>query len=74
MHAFRKVVIENVTFLVLDNVPASKKAAFDNLAIAFHKSHRQTFRKEYPATDFSNGVTNLTKISASERLGLVFCL
>jgi hypothetical protein len=25
MHAFRKGVIENVTFLVLDNVPASKK-------------------------------------------------
>jgi hypothetical protein len=30
------------------------------------------YRKKYPATDFSNGITNLTKISASERLGLVF--
>lgn len=72
MHAFRKGVIENVTFLVLDNVPPSKKAALDNLAIAFHKSHRQTHRKTFPSTDFSNGITNLTKISASERLGLVF--
>ena len=26
----------------------------------------------YPATDFSNGITNLTKISAAERVGLVF--
>lgn len=72
MHAFRKGVVENVTHLVLDNVPASKKAAFDNLAIAFHKSHRQTYRKEFPATDFSNGITNLKQITASERLGLVF--
>jgi hypothetical protein len=42
------------------------------LAVRFHKTHRQTYRKAYPATDFSNGITNLTKISASERLGLVF--
>jgi hypothetical protein len=72
MHAFRKGVIEKVTKLILDSLPASKKAAFDDLAIAFHKSHRQTYRKEYPSTDFSNGVTNLTKITASERVGLVF--
>jgi hypothetical protein len=72
MHAFRKGVIEKVTKLVLDSLPASKKAAFDDLAIAFHKSHRQTHRKDYPSTDFSNGVTNLTKITASERVGIVF--
>ena len=63
MHAFRKGVIEKVTKLILDSLPASKKAAFDDLAIAFHKFHRQTHREEYPSTDFSNGVTNLTKIS-----------
>jgi hypothetical protein len=72
MHAFRKGIIEMVTFLVLDNVPPSKKAALDSLAIKFHHSHRQTHRKMYPSTDFSNGITNLTKISAAERLGLVF--
>ena len=72
MHAFRKGVIEKVTKLVLDSLPASKKAAFDDLAIAFHKSHRQTHRKDYPSTEFSNGVTNLTKITASERVGIVF--
>ena len=72
MHAFRKGMIEVVTFLVLENVPAGAKAALDTLALRFHKSHRQTYRKAYPATDFSNGITNLTKISASERLGLVF--
>lgn len=72
MHAFRKGLIETVTFLVLENVPASKKAALDSLAINFHKNHRQTYRKAYPSTDFSSGITNLTKISAAERLGLVF--
>jgi hypothetical protein len=39
MHAFRKGVIEKVTKLVLESLPASKKAAFDDLAIAFHESH-----------------------------------
>ena len=62
MHAFRKGVIQVVTFLVLDNVPKKQKAALEQLAVRFHKSHRQSYRKAYPATDFSNGITNLTKI------------
>jgi hypothetical protein len=65
-------MIEVVTFLVLENVPPSKLAALDALAIRFHKTHRQTIRNTYPATDFSQGITNLTKISAAERLRLVF--
>ena len=72
MHAFSKGILEHVTYLVLTNVPASKKAAFDNLPIGFHKSHRQTYRKVYPSTDLTNGVTNLTKSTAKEHLGLVF--
>jgi hypothetical protein len=46
----------------------------DALAIRFHKSHRQTIRRTFPATDFSQGITNLTKISAADRLGLVVFL
>ena len=72
MHALRKGIIELVTFCVLEHVPARQKAKLDELAVHFHKSHRQTYRKVYPATDFSNGITNLTKITAKERLGLVF--
>jgi hypothetical protein len=68
MHAFCKGVIEVVTFLVLDNVP---KAVLERLAVRFHMSHCQSYRKAYPATDFCNGITNLTKILAAERLGLV---
>ena len=47
MHAFRKGIIEMVTFLILDNVPKSKQA--DALAIWFHKSHRQTISRTFPA-------------------------
>jgi hypothetical protein len=43
MNGFWKGVIEKVTKLILDSLPASKKAAFDDLAITFHKSHRQTY-------------------------------
>ena len=74
MHAFLKGVIEVVIFLVLDNVPKRHEAALDRLAVRFHKSHCQSYRKAYPAMDFSNGITNLTKILAAERLGLVFCV
>ena len=72
LHAFRKGLIEKVSLMVLKNVPVSKQAALDVLAVQFHRAHRQTYRKVYPATDFSNGITNLTKISAAERVGLLF--
>jgi hypothetical protein len=48
-------------------------AAFDDLAIALAaQSHGPADRKKYPPTDFSNWATNLTKITASERIGIVF--
>jgi hypothetical protein len=56
MHAYRKGMIEVVTLLVLKNVPATKKASLDAIAVHFHKTHRQTYRKKYPATDFSNDI------------------
>ena len=72
MHAFCKGLIETGTYLVLDNVPGTKLAAFDNLAMRFHTSHRQNIRKAYPSTDFCNGITNSSNITANERHGLVF--
>lgn len=72
MHVFRKGMIEKVTFLILDNVTTRTKASLDRLAVDFHRSHRQTIRSQFPTTDFSNGVTNLTRTTAKERLGLVF--
>ncbi len=68
LHAFCKGLIEMVTYLVLENVPANKKATLDALAIRFHT----TCRKDDPSTDYSPGITNKTKVSASERVGVVF--
>ena len=42
------------------------------LRSGFIQRHRQTYRSRYPATDFIRGVTNLTKVTARKRLGLVF--
>jgi hypothetical protein len=61
-----------VIFLILDNVPKSKLEALDALAIRFHKSHRHTIRRTFPATNFCQGITNSSKISTAKRLGLVF--
>jgi hypothetical protein len=62
------LVTNNTNGISLD----SKKAALDSMAVCFHNRHWQTCCKLYPATDFSNGITNLTKILAAERYGLVF--
>jgi hypothetical protein len=72
MHVLRGGMEKDTVKLVLDNVPDSQKDAFDKLAKGFHKKHRQTIRKFYPATDFNSGVTNLSKISHAERNGLIF--
>ena len=72
IHAFYKDLIEHVTFLELDNITASRKAALNTLAVQFHQRHRQTYHTRYPASHFSRGVTNLTKVTARKRLGLVF--
>jgi hypothetical protein len=70
MHVFRNGMIAIVTYLVLENVPDSKKAALDSMAVRFHKRHWQRCHKLYPA--IRNGITNLTKILAGEQYGLVF--
>jgi hypothetical protein len=69
MYAFRKGAVENVAKLVLSKVPASKKAAFDNLAIAFHRSHLQTFCKANPKTSWSNGVSKRSHRQGYDQAG-----
>ena len=72
MHVVRGGVLEKITILVLENVPSGLKAKLDDLAKRFHEKHRQTCRKMYPSTDFCNGITNLKKLTLTERHGLVF--
>ena len=72
MHAVRLGLIAKVTSWILETLTDSQSALLDNVAIDFHKRHFQTYRKSYPGTDFSHGVTNLTRLTASERVGLLF--
>jgi hypothetical protein len=67
-----KGLVAMVTHVVIDNVPPSKKAALNRLALRFHKTHRQSFCSSFPSTTFCNGITNISKIFAADCLGLVF--
>ena len=71
-HAFRKGLVEMVTYVVIDNVLPSKNAALDRIALRFHKAQRQSFCNSFSSTTFCDGMANISKISAAERLGLVF--
>lgn len=72
MHCVRKGIIERVANLVINNVPKGQRQLLDVIASQFHRSHRQTYRAMYPSTNFGKGITNLTKISANEYVGLLF--
>ena len=72
MHVVCGGLLYIISGLVLDNVPSGLKAKLDDLAKHFHENHQQTCRKMYPSTDFSNGITNLKKLTLTERHGLVF--
>jgi hypothetical protein len=75
MHAFRKGLIETVTYLVLDNVPATELAVFDTLAVRFHQSHRQTIRKAYQSTNFQQWHNQFVKHHSPQTLwiGVSIC-
>ncbi len=60
LHAFRKGLVEMVTHVLIDDVPPSKKAALDRLALRFHKTHRKSFHSSFPSTTFCNGITNIS--------------
>ena len=72
MHAFRKGMVEKVSNLILANLGVGQQAALDAMTKHFHVQHSQTCRATYPTTQFPNGVTGLTKITAAEHLGMLF--
>jgi hypothetical protein len=74
MHSVRKGVMARAMSLIFECMTASQKYRLDELAQTFHRCHRQSARKMFPQTDFSNGVTNLSNMTASEECGLVFLL
>jgi len=74
MHAFRKGIIESTTCFIIDQLSIGQKTMLDQMAINFNYNHAQTCRKEYPMMNLSSSITGLTKISASERVGLLFLM
>jgi hypothetical protein len=60
--------------LIFDCMTPSQKYRLDELSQKFHKHHRQSARKNFPQTDLSNGVTNLSNMTATKECGLVFLL
>jgi hypothetical protein len=74
MHSVRKGVMARAMSLIFDCMTKPQKCELDKLVQIFHKNHRQSARKDFPQTDFSNGVTNLANMTASEECGLVFLL
>ena len=60
--------------LIFDCMTPAQKYKLDQLAQTFHKMHHQSAHKGFPQTNFSNGVTNLANMTASEECGLVFLL
>jgi hypothetical protein len=74
MHSVRKGIMARAMSLIFDCMTPSQKYRLDELSQKFHKHHRQSARKSFPQTDFSNGVTNLSNMTASEECGLVFLL
>jgi hypothetical protein len=52
----------------------AQKHKLDKLAQKFHKHQHQSARKSFSQTDFNNGVTNFSNMTANEECGLVFLL
>jgi hypothetical protein len=74
MHSVCKGIMSRAMSLIFDCMTPAQKYRWDQLAQAFHKTHRQSARKDFPQTIFSNGVTNLANMTASEECCLVFLL
>ena len=74
MHAVDNSVMEKVLQLIFECMTDGQKNRLDELAQHFHRTHRQSTRKDFPQTDFSNGVTTISLKTAMEETGLVFLL
>ena len=74
LHAVDGSVMEKVLQLIFKCMTDSQKNQLDELAQYFHRMHRQSSRKSFPQTDFSNGVTTIALKTSTEECGLVFLL
>jgi hypothetical protein len=74
MHSVRKSLIGHSMEILFKCMTDSEKNKLDLLAKRFHASHRQTAQRHFPQTDFSNGVTKLSLMTADEICGSLYLL
>lgn len=72
LHCVRMGPLKEANKAVFADLTDGLKKKLDNMARNFHKNNRQTYRKAYPTTNFTNGVTNLSLISGDEHVGMMF--
>ena len=74
MHVMPIGIMKYCLEIIINAMPRVLRLEIDVMAATFHDRNRQSYRQSYPKTDFSKGVTNLTRLTADEICGLVFVL
>ena len=74
MHAFDEGIVPYILEIFLEHVGGDKaRALLDTLLRRLIKTKRQSgWGFDFPKTDFTNGVTNLSCLKACEQVGIVF--
>ena len=72
MHAFNEGVLKYCMEAIFDLIPPKMKANLDNIVDVVFCRQRSSVRHLFPQTNFVKGFTNLTLITATERIGVCF--
>jgi hypothetical protein len=75
MHAFEEGILTYVLHVFIGTLPVYLQAQVDELASQmFQQCPKQTERRNFPRTNFTKGITNLSFLAAHERVGLLLSL
>jgi len=74
MHAFLHGVMMYVIEVILSPINPSGKYGLDKLVDKILVPVKSSLKKEYPRCSFTQGITNLSLLTADERAGVAFVL
>jgi len=74
MHAFQHGVLHYVIEVLISPLNPSEKVQLDELVDSLIVPLKSSSRSSYPKCSFMNGITNLSLITADERVGVAFVL
>jgi hypothetical protein len=76
LHQFEHGMGDHVPKVILhENLTEGKRNMIDNVVMHYTKTmFRQTCARDYFRVQFKKGITNLTKITAGERMGVMFTM